>query len=481
MDDRLLTPWKEYLVFALIFGLALLWATQVDTITGMASSTTGTNTSLGIFSDTDTMNRSQGELVHFYANYTNLTGWPIDNATGNGSCFIQFSDSPAVFNMSFNISGTDVYGYTRTFPTPATYNWNVTCISDSYETLALSDTAVIKVTYCGHNVSGSISLSQDLEMENGSTSCSESGLAIDGSDLVLDCAGHSISGIGNSSGISLLAADNVTVVNCTIEGFKQGISIDAASSGNLFHHNTFISNAIHAYSDNPANQFNITSAGKAIGNSWDDVAKLAIFDSDSDGYGDFGQQYPYSGANSGLVSGNVTDYGPVSSRLDSDDDGSPDTEDCAPSDPSVMAPRDDLLITRDSTLCPGTYHVNDSWYSGVIRFNASNVTLDCAGSVLLVGNGTGTGIYVGVANNTVTDCNVSGYYDGVVVSDVNSTNLSGAYSYGNEATGIKLSNASRSVIDGPEVFNNSNAGLFLTIYSVDNVLTGISAYDNYIG
>ncbi|MBW2965380.1 hypothetical protein KY363_08030, partial [Candidatus Woesearchaeota archaeon] len=148
---------EDVIVIVFLMALALLTASQIDnwsgnSVTGMATTTLGTNTSLTIFSTADYVNVSQGELVTFTANYTNITGAAIDNATDAGLCIIRFSDTTSAINMSFNTSGDGTYSYARTFPAPATYLWNVTCNSTFYETLIAADTAVINRTFCGKSV-----------------------------------------------------------------------------------------------------------------------------------------------------------------------------------------------------------------------------------------------------------------------------------------------------------------------------------------
>ncbi|RLE47539.1 hypothetical protein DRJ25_02170, partial [Candidatus Woesearchaeota archaeon] len=61
------------------------------------------------------------------------------------------------------------------------------------------------------------------------------------------------------------------------------------------------------------NQFNTTVAGVPQGNYWDDIftKNLKIYDSNGDGFGDSGSQYPYSMANGGSVSAGVVDFGPI--------------------------------------------------------------------------------------------------------------------------------------------------------------------------
>jgi len=112
------------------------------------------NATLVIWDDTDSQggshNRSSGESVGFFANYTNSTnGGPINgsgiwcnisffNVSGSGSW-----TAPA--NMSYDPVNNGSYNYTMTFWNPGTYYWNVTCdgSTQSYVVLNVTDSITI--------------------------------------------------------------------------------------------------------------------------------------------------------------------------------------------------------------------------------------------------------------------------------------------------------------------------------------------------
>jgi parallel beta-helix repeat protein len=69
---------------------------------------------------------------------------------------------------------------------------------------------------CGSNIIKSTTLNRDLD------DCSN-GLNIAANNVVLDCAGHNITGNGLSIGINITNRKNVTIKNCDISGFVFGV------------------------------------------------------------------------------------------------------------------------------------------------------------------------------------------------------------------------------------------------------------------
>jgi parallel beta-helix repeat protein len=119
-----------------------------------------------------------------------------------------------------------------------------------------------------------------------------------------------------TAGVYFNNSNSSTVRNNTLVNSTYGIYI-LNSTGNTFYYNNIRnSTTYHAYSNSAGNHFNITSLGTPFGNYWDGVEQLKIYDTNGNGYGDAGAQYPYSSAKGGFVSTNVADYGPVTSRSD---------------------------------------------------------------------------------------------------------------------------------------------------------------------
>jgi len=85
---------------------------------------------------------------------------------------------------------------------------------------------------CGETVTADYTLPADL-------SCSGTGLTIGAENITFDCAGHSITGPGSGIGVKSSGHSGVTIENCEVSGFAQGI---LSSNGNSNH---IINNTVH--------------------------------------------------------------------------------------------------------------------------------------------------------------------------------------------------------------------------------------------
>jgi len=100
----------------------------------------GPSTNLTIFDDTDTQVKNVNQQIDFFANYSNSTdSSPITGA----SCNISFQIAPnGPFAMSYN-AASKFYEYNRSFSSPGTTNWNVTCAATGFAILNATDTVVV--------------------------------------------------------------------------------------------------------------------------------------------------------------------------------------------------------------------------------------------------------------------------------------------------------------------------------------------------
>jgi parallel beta-helix repeat protein len=146
-----------------------------------------------------------------------------------------FSSGGAAYEASYNNEG-NYWGHSCPNVFTANVDSNDVDVVDSYpyDTMdgwLTGDPADCVV--CGKDINSSTTLTYNL------TNCSGNGLNITTSDIVLDCAGYSISGSDTVYGLYLFAVDNVTVTNCNISNFRNGLY------ANVSENNSFISNHVH--------------------------------------------------------------------------------------------------------------------------------------------------------------------------------------------------------------------------------------------
>ena len=126
-------------------GIGLL----VFNVTHFTSYVSSANSKLAIWDDADAEGGSQlkyaSEQLNFFANYTNYTSGESINDTGV-YCNISFNVGgwSAWEEMEFN-SSTLLYEYNRSFSSPGTFDWNVTCNGSvlGYEPLDTIDDVTI--------------------------------------------------------------------------------------------------------------------------------------------------------------------------------------------------------------------------------------------------------------------------------------------------------------------------------------------------
>ncbi len=93
-------------------------------------------------------------------------------------------------------------------------------VSILFSTFLLIQPANAQVT-CGDIITENTVLTQDL------LNCPNNGIEIGANNIILDCNGYKISGIGSlyNSGIYVNSYDNITIKNCNVELFQFGITL----------------------------------------------------------------------------------------------------------------------------------------------------------------------------------------------------------------------------------------------------------------
>lgn len=148
-------------------------------------------------------------------------------------------------SLIFSPLGGGLYYVTTTWNTTFLGNCTLNLtVTDGVGHTSYNDSIYVTVgPSCGRTLTSSTTLNGDL------TGCTDSGLIINTSNVVLDCAGHKIGGNytgGTGHGINV-TADNVTIKNCTIYGFNgtgmAGVYSGTGNNGTVMN-STFYDNYI---------------------------------------------------------------------------------------------------------------------------------------------------------------------------------------------------------------------------------------------
>jgi parallel beta-helix repeat protein len=281
---------------------------------------------------------------------------------------------------------------------------------------------------------------------------------------------------------------NVSVINNTFINNRGAIRIYYSGEGNYFYHNMFINNTLPTlfgtFSGVSAqvatsaraeyNHFNTTIGGVAQGNYWSDIAQkmLNIKSLNGDIFGDSGTDYPYNLTNGGNVSENVTDWGPMFLD-DMDGDGDPAPNDCNDNDPNVLSPRDDLVVDRSITLCPGNYTLDDTGFDGLLQvYGVKNIQLVCNGT-RIESPTLFSGLAISVqytSNVTVDNCTILSYAGGISVYDTNSSSFSGNKLYNNSDYSFYLQRTNDTYFQNNLIVNNGYSGFYITNANYTHIL-----------
>jgi parallel beta-helix repeat protein len=203
-----------------------------------------------LINNTVNYNDDKGILIEPSENNV-LTG----NTVNNNPYGLYIDDSPStliwhnnIYDNSLNIYSNNAielsngaegnyWGHSTCPIFAAGADSNDVSVIDSYAYSAADGwlTSQPAICTCDTTITTSTTLTTDL------TGCSGNGLIIGADDVILDCAGYSITGSGFSNGVYLEGRANITIINCTISNFEYGINLNF-SNISMITNNTINSN-----------------------------------------------------------------------------------------------------------------------------------------------------------------------------------------------------------------------------------------------
>ena len=458
------------------YGFYLTAGAGYDTISGSRANSTASHGIALLSSPNNTIANStsasgSGDGIYLSSssnnNITNFVG--ISN-TGIGIDIEPTSNFNTITNSTGTATGSGGYGI-------ALFEGNNNTISGSTATaigryglyLYLSYNNTIANSTASSNTYRAIDL--EGSSNNTITNCTATTNTSFGIYLESNSNGNRISNSNatstNGTGLAISSSSSNTIANSTLSSnINRTVYINSSSNASTFYNNTFVSgnrtgtlltldgtpnsntfywnnftntSGLYVNDTNGSNYFNSSTEG----NIWYDVqnGSVQIYGTTaSSGFpslyiGTSGTGYPYNNSTSSKISGNVTDYHP---------------------------------LTPINTLCKNlssSYTLTgNANITGATCFNvtAANVTLDCAGYSITGTNTSSTyGVYSTQFNTTVKNCNISNFQHGV-------------YFQGATNGTIQNTNASTTSTLGYAIYLDSSSN-----YNTITNSTGISGY--YIG
>ncbi|MCK4670840.1 MAG: right-handed parallel beta-helix repeat-containing protein, partial [Nanoarchaeota archaeon] len=251
----------------------------------------------------------------------------------------------------------------------------------------------------------------------------------------------------NAINITNGSRDNV-IRNCTFLNNTVGVGIYNGTNNSIYWNNftnltdPFNNFVLDSNAATSNNSLNTSVGGVPQGNQYADIGDFSIFDSDSDNFGDTGNDYPYGrhsdGTTIGNITGNITDYGPW-----------------YPTAPALNACAN---LTQDAIL---TSNIIAPTLDTCILVNASGISLDCRG-YSIVGNSSGIGIAaLAQTGIIIKNCHVDNFTRGIELNDTNHSFVQNNTASNNSYSGIQLNNCVNGTVTWNTFTNNSVLGIYM--------------------
>lgn len=147
-----------------------------------------------------------------------------------------------------------------------------------------------------------------------------------------------------------------------------------------------------------------------------------------------------------------------------------------------VIPQEDMTINTSSTLCQGTYYLNDSNGNGAIVINENNIVLECNGTEL-VGKkiNASLGIYSNKKNVTIKNCKLENYYMSILLERSHNSTIFNNSLYNSTNKQITLSCGNNANIGYNKIYSNSRA-IDIQVQGIEwcGTANNVSIHNNYI-
>jgi len=445
------------------------------------------NSSYGILGGTATTNDNYFSDNSIYGNLYGIRFYEI--GTGNAisgnriydnSYGVYLYASPSDTIVENKITGNSLYGiYVHSTSTGNVLDRNYVCgnstdIYDGAGTSGDGDTCSVVSGYadagqtsgCDWQCTGcrqpedDVLITTDLTLCPGTYNVPDVGgdwgvLHFDASGVTLDCAGATLIGDSTRIGIYNIGQDSVTITNCHVRGYATGLQLTQGADNNLVEYSSFNDNVsygarVYNSDGNEFTENEMMNNGRGIYFASTTANDNVLYDNvicDNSVYDIDDLDTNLGDGNTCQTTNNYADDGQASG--------------CDMACSGCVYPEDDMIVTEDIVLCPGTYNITDPGEDGVIRTGNHGVTIDGNGAVI-VGDMTGYGVYVYDTHNvTVKNLTVQDYGTGIFALQSNNVMITNNTVEGSNGSGIRLDSAYDGNVLGNASTGNGSSGVSL--------------------
>ncbi len=341
--------------------------------------------------------------------------------------------------------GNGNYSY-RVFANDTAGNWGVSA----------NQTVSLLAWGCGMIVSAGGSYLMDADISG----CTGSGIIISANNTILDCNGHVIDGTDatNSYGVYANVAQNITVTNCTITNFTNGVMFNYTSSSTV----SWVNSSLHA------------SHGFFLRNS--NNSTLANNTALRNYY--YGFWLNFSNNNTLVNNSAISNRGDISGVGLRFENSSNNTVLNNTAFANEIVGFQMLSGSNNNLLQNNTAYASSAFLSGY------GFSITACLNITVAGNNVSKNLRYGIslsgvnnsliANNTVS----SNSYPGITLSAAKNNTVSNNNASQNSQYGIYLTSANDSVVSNNTVNNNTQYGIYLLASSMNNTIANNTAINN---
>ncbi|MDE1851176.1 MAG: right-handed parallel beta-helix repeat-containing protein [Candidatus Micrarchaeota archaeon] len=445
---------------------------------------------------------SQGSLVMEGGSGNQVQGTTVDYNTYYG-IYINGTAS-TLLNDTLSNNKADLYcAPDKGYPSSSSFSGSSCYINDYCNFAQCSQTNLFQdlsaiplqqsISSCGDiGGSGTYTLSKNLDMKDyvnrtGPSSNSLACITISAPSVYLNCSNMSISNAG--IGILALLTSNVVVANCRVYNSTTGIKFSQVVGGSI-RGGTASGNMYSVYIDNSSlvNVTGMTQHGNKYGTYLNSsfITNVKGVSSLNGSYGVYIDNANVTSIiNSTVKSNSKTDLYCTPNSYNSSTDSVVGTScgstDCTWASSScskyVLPPIATFPISSCMTIsASGNYSLSqDVLSSGTcFRIDASNVTINCDGHLVLTSTGTHDAFSVsGKSNVSISNCNILNYAHGINATNTKNLSLS-KLTINNTQTAVLLTNSSLAKLSSVAADVFSRTGFTFNRLTKSNVSQSIA-------